>query len=172
MPDTRARYRSNGECAAVSPVEIVGAALVLVVAVVAGTIVHELSHAVALRAFGVTYEFEWLPGRDGGSVVAASLTGGWARVHPRAVPSGLSPSRLRIAALMPLLLATPLVLALLGVVPDPLQAGDTYASAAFIGWLACALPSPQDFSLVWHADRELGRWARDHGPQDEHRRAR
>jgi hypothetical protein len=22
-----------------------------------------------------------------------------------------------------------------------------------VGWLACALPSPQDFSVFWHAER-------------------
>jgi len=30
-------------------------------------------------------------------------------------------------------------------------------AAAAIGWLACALPSPQDFSVAFYADRFLER---------------
>jgi hypothetical protein len=145
----------------VSPAELLGAGLVLVAAVAVGTIAHELSHAVALRAFGVPYELEWLPARDGAGLLRASVSGGWARVKPRGIPRGLSPWSLRTAALMPLLMSTPLALAALGVVPDPLRTGDPYLSAAAIGWLACALPSPQDFSLFWYAERVIARRVRE-----------
>lgn len=140
-----------------TPVEIFGAGVVLIVAVVAGTVAHELSHAAVLRMFDVPSEIEWLPthARGDTGVVRASITGGWARVRPREIPPNRSPSVLRIAALAPLLLATPLALVPLGVLPDLLGSENPYLIAATIGWTACALPSPQDFSLVWHAERAV-----------------
>ena len=120
-----------------------------------GTVTHELSHAVALRAFGVPVEISWLPGRERTGLLRAALAGGWAAVSPRAVPRDLQPWRLRVAAMMPLLLAAPLALVGLGVLTDPF-AGDTlYRAAAAVGWLACALPSPQDFSVLWYAEAAI-----------------
>jgi hypothetical protein len=125
------------------------------VTVVVGTIAHELSHAFALRVFGVPFEISWLPERSRTGLLRASIAGGWAVVSPRAIPPDLQPWRLRVAAMMPLLLATPLALVGFGVIPDPFVSGNPYAVAVAIGWLACALPSPQDFSLLWHADQAV-----------------
>jgi len=139
------------------PVELLAAGGVLIVALGAGTVVHELSHAVALRALGVACDIEWLP--DGDTTGLASARGTWAAVVPRPIAGELAPWRLRVAALTPLTLATPVLLALVGVLPDPVAAGDPVLASATIGWLACALPSPQDFSLVWHAERAIERYA-------------
>lgn len=139
------------------PVELVAAAVVLIVVLGAGTIVHELSHAFMLHALGISYTIDWLPGHDAAG--ASSLLGTWASVFPRSVPSDLEPWRLRVAALMPLTLATPMVLVLAGVIPDPLASGDPIVASATVGWLACALPSPQDFSLVWHAEHAIEQYA-------------
>ena len=144
-----------------NPAELLGAGLVLIAAVAGGTLAHELSHAVALRACGVAYEFRWLPDTDGAGLFRASVVGGWATVRLRGIPRGLSPWQLRVAAVTPLLLSAPLALVLVGVLPDPLRADDAYLSAAVIGWLACALPSPQDFSLFWYADRVIDRFDRE-----------
>ena len=123
--------------------------------VVVGTVTHELAHAFALRAFGVPFELSWLPERDRTGLLRASVAGRWAAISPRAVPSDLPPWRLRVAAMMPLLLATPGALVGLGVVPDPFTGGNPYGVAVAVGWLACALPSPQDFSLLWYAEQAI-----------------
>jgi hypothetical protein len=54
---------------------------------------------------------------------------------------------------MPLTLALAFVLVPFGVVPDPFATGGLAAQLAVVGWLACAIPSPQDFSVVWYAHR-------------------
>jgi len=45
-----------------------------------GTITHELSHAFALRLFGVSFEISWLPERDRTGLLRAGIAGGWAAV--------------------------------------------------------------------------------------------
>lgn len=120
-----------------------------------GTITHELAHAFALRVFGVSYTMEWLPDRERTGLLRASIAGGWASVRPHSIPQDLEPWRLRVASMMPLLLAAPLVLVVFGMVPDPFSSGDPYLTAVSIGWLACALPSPQDFSLLWYAEEAI-----------------
>jgi len=137
-----------------STVGLIGAALILCLTVAAGTVAHELSHALALRVFGVPYRIEWSPGTERG-LLGGWVRGRWASVTPRGPPTAPSPWQLRIAALMPLALAFPPALALAGPVGNPFAAGNLPLQAATIGWLACALPSPQDFSLVWYADRAL-----------------
>lgn len=143
--------------------ELVGAGVILFVAVVAGTVIHELTHAAVLRAFAVPYVIEWLPARTDVGPLRASVVGGWARVRPRRLPPTLSPWVLRVAALAPLVMAVPLVLVPLGVAPDPFETQNPYLIAATIGWTACAIPSHQDFSLVWHAERALERGLTEHG---------
>lgn len=130
--------------------ELLVAALVVLVAVGTGTIVHELLHATFLRIAGVHCEVRWLYGGRTGRL-GAGLFGTWASVRMTAIPDGLAPWQLRLAALSPLLLAAPLVAIGVGVVPDPFASGNLYLELAVVGWLACALPSPQDFSLVWDA---------------------
>jgi hypothetical protein len=61
----------------------------------------------------------------------------------------------------------PLVLVPLGVVPDPFETQNPYLLAATLGWTACAIPSPQDFSLVWYAERAVARGFTDDGTDDE-----
>lgn len=136
-----------------SPVELPLAVCSLLLSVAVGLAVHELAHAAVLRASGVPCDLEWFP--DGAGLLGAGLAGRWATVTPRRVPEGLAPWRLRAAAMAPLSLALPFALVALGVVPDPLATGDLPLQLAVVGWLACALPSPQDFSVLWYADRAL-----------------
>lgn len=138
-----------------TPVELGLAGLVLAVAVGTGTVAHELSHALILRALAIPHDLEWLPDSDEVSVLAVGVSGRLAAVTPRAPAPDLPPWGLRVAALAPLTLALPLALVPLGILPDPVASGNIYLIAATIGWLACALPSPQDFSLVWYAERAI-----------------
>jgi hypothetical protein len=48
----------------------------------------------------------------------------------------------------------PLALVPAGLVGDPF-ATEGVARFAVLGWMACALPSPQDFSVLWYADEAL-----------------
>lgn len=130
--------------------ELLVAVAVVLFAVGTGTVVHELLHASVLRLAGVGYEVRWLHGGRAGRL-GAGLFGTWASVRMTSIPAGLDPWQLRFAALSPLCLAAPLVAIGLGVVPDPFASGNLYLKLAVVGWLACALPSPQDFSLVWNA---------------------
>lgn len=122
------------------------AGVVLALSVAVGLVAHEWAHAAVLRLARVEYAVTYFPGRTDG-IVALVTTRPWAAVHPR--PTGTEPPwALRLAALAPALLALPVFgLALAGYV----TAETPVVAAAAIGWLACALPSPQDFSLVWNA---------------------
>ena len=132
-----------------TPIEIAAAVATLALAVSAGLVAHELAHALALRAARVPHRIEWFPGADTG-VLGAGLRGRWAAVRPR--PSADTPAWvLRCSAMMPLALAAPFALVPLGVVADPFATEGLVRFAA-VGWLACALPSPQDFSVLWYAD--------------------
>lgn len=129
-------------------VALLGTGGVLVAALVAGIIVHESSHVIVLQALGIPYEIVWFTG-DAGLAMARPLVS----VDPRP-PTTLEASiGLRLAAIAPLTLAIPLALVLIGVLPDPLAMGNPYLTAATVGWAACALPSPQDFSVFWYGDR-------------------
>lgn len=141
-----------------TPIELSLATLVLGTAVSCGLVAHELSHALALRAAGIPYDLEWLPGRGGDGLLHAGLTGTWATVRPRRLPTGTAPWRLRVAALTPLALVAPVALVPAGVLPDPFAAGDPYLQAFLLGWMACAIPSPQDFSLAWYAERAMAEY--------------
>lgn len=137
-----------------TPITLLVAAVVLVLTVGIGTVVHELAHAVLLAASGVEYEIRWFH-RDGSGRLGAGLFGTWASVQLRSVPADLSPWKLRAASLAPFALAVPFLGVGVGAIPDPF-AGDALAlQLAAIGWLACALPSPQDFSMVWYAEEIL-----------------
>lgn len=143
--------------AAITEVLIAGGALLLSLPV--GVVAHELTHALVLRWLGVPFDVEWLPDRDdrreATSVAGATSFGRWASVTPRRLPRELPPWGLRLAAIAPLSMAIPMALVLLGVLPDPLRTGNTPLIAATIAWFGCAIPSPQDFSLFWYADRVL-----------------
>lgn len=135
---------------------------VLFLTLLVGIVAHELSHAVVLRRLGVPFDVAWLPDRDSPESVRAGTFGRWATVTPRTLPPDLSPRGLRVAALAPLVLATPMALILVGVLPDPIQSGNLPVVAATVAWFGCALPSPQDFSLFWHAERAID----DHAERD------
>ncbi|TMT86572.1 hypothetical protein E2L06_08130 [Haloterrigena sp. H1] len=124
----------------------------LALALMVGLVAHEWTHAAVLRLTGIDYTVSYLPGRSDG-LVALVTTHPWAAVFPQ--PSGDEPAwSLRIAALAPAVLAVPVFgLGLAGYVTTETPV----VAAAAIGWLACALPSPQDFSVAFYADRLLER---------------
>lgn len=129
--------------------EVAVAGVVLVVTVGVGLIAHEWSHAIVLRLGNVEYDVSYFPEHSDG-VVGALASYPWAVVEPTDAPD-VTTWVLRLAALAPLALSSPvLVLAMSGIVPD-----DSPLVAAFaIGSLACALPSPQDFSVAFYAHRQ------------------
>lgn len=139
-------------------IPLLGAAFALLATVGLGLVAHELSHAVVLHFFGVPYDIRWFPGRNAASHFAAGVVGTWATVTPR-VSRGVSVWGLRLSAVAPLVLALPFALVLAGAVPDPLNSGNGLVAAVTVAWLACALPSPQDFSVFWYAGRAVDEYA-------------
>lgn len=129
-------------------VVIAGCALALSVGI--GLVIHEWTHALVLRLAGVDYTVSYFPGRSGGPLgLLASCP--WAVVEP--TPTGRDSAWvLRVAALAPVLLAVPvLATGFAGhLTPDT-----PILTAMAIGWLACAIPSPQDFSVAFYAHRLL-----------------
>ncbi|WP_255168007.1 hypothetical protein [Natrononativus amylolyticus] len=127
---------------------VAGCALLL--AVGGGLVAHEWSHALALKLARVEYTVSYFPDRTDG-VLAMLASCPWAAVHPQ--PTGREPPwLLRLAAMMPLVLALPvLVLGAAGSLPTDHAAGTAFV----IGWLACTIPSPQDFSVAFYAHRAL-----------------
>ena len=138
-----------------TPTDVLLAGGVLVVALGLGTVAHEFSHAAVLRAFGVSCDVSWFPRNGGDGSSLAGVGGTWATVTPRSVPRGFSPWGLRLAAVAPFALATPAVLVLAGVLPDPVATDEPILVATTVAWLGCSLPSPRDFSVFWHAERAL-----------------
>lgn len=126
--------------------------LALLVAV--GTIIHEFLHAIILRAFGIPYTIEWFTVSHMSSL-QSWFTVKWATVTPGSLPADVSPWQLRLAALAPLSIAAPFVLVIAGVLPDPFAQGTLTLKLAAIALMASAIPSPDDFSLFWHAERVL-----------------
>jgi hypothetical protein len=139
----------------VAPLSLLAAAVVLLGTAAVGIVVHELSHAIALRAAGVSFRLEFMPRRTDTTGRLPTLQGPLARVRPTRLPDDLSPWHVRVAALMPLSLAVPLAFVFSGVIPDPFAAGNPILEAATIAWLGCALPSPRDFSLLWYPKRAI-----------------
>lgn len=143
-----------------------GTAPLLVVAALAtsvalGLIAHEWAHALTLHAFGVGYDVEFFPDRSGG-LLGLVTSCPWAHVRPR--PLGTEPPwTLRLAAMAPLAMTLPVV-AVAATVGVP-GADAPVATALLLGWLGCAIPSPQDFSVAFYADRLLSE-AGDHTPPE------
>jgi len=135
-----------------TPTAIVGA-VVLVCTLGVGTVAHELSHALALEIYGISYEIEWLPDRSETGPLRRYYSGPLATVTPLDLQGMTVSTPLRVAAMMPFALVLPLAPVGAGILPDPFQVGTLPSQLALIGWLACALPSPRDFSLFWYADR-------------------
>ncbi|TYL38716.1 hypothetical protein CV102_09360 [Natronococcus pandeyae] len=127
---------------------ITGGALAVIV--VLGLIAHEWSHALVLRLAAIDYTISYAPDRRDG-VLGLVRSCPWAVVQPH--PTGAEPPWiLRIAALAPLVLAVP---AILFVTIGSATTQSPVVTAALIGWLACAIPSPQDFSVAFHAHTAL-----------------
>lgn len=116
-------------------------------AVVVGLVAHEWAHALVLRLAGIDYTMTYFPGRTGG-LGGTLLSCPWAVVHPHP-NAGDPPWQLRLAALAPFALTIPV---LLGAFFGILQNSSAISGFA-IGWLACAIPSPQDFSVAFYAHR-------------------
>ena len=141
-------------------VEFATAGVVLVATVTAGTIAHEFAHATVLRSLSVPAEVVFLP-NEGEAGLLGSVSGRWATVRPIGGGERLSAWRLRAAGLAPLCLLVPFVLVPLGVAPNPLAGGRPAVAAAAVGLAGCALPSPQDFALVWYPKAALAAHRRD-----------
>ncbi|GAA0671491.1 hypothetical protein [Natronoarchaeum mannanilyticum] len=146
---------------AATPLRLLAVGAVLLCTLGLGTVAHEYAHALALRAIGVDYEIRWLGDRGSAGLLRAGLLGTWASVRPRTVPADAPAWGVRLAALMPLTLLAPFALVVFGVLPDPLATGDPRVVAAAVAWAACALPSPQDFSVVWYAETAIERAVAD-----------
>lgn len=127
---------------------------VLLISVVIGIVAHELSHAIALWAFDVPCRLRVLPDRDGGGSLRIGLGDRLAAVSFSEASASVAPWKLRVAALMPLVLALPVALVALGIVPTG-GIDDGYITASLIGVTACAIPSPADFAVVWYPGNAL-----------------
>jgi len=136
-------------------VVLAGAGMVLLLTIGVGIVAHELSHAAVLSLLGIQCDIAIGPDRASVSQFGANIPGTWASVTPREIPPGTSAWALRLSSVAPLVLVVPFVTVVLGIVPDPLQASDPLLSAWTIGWLACAIPSPQDFSVFWYAEQAV-----------------
>ncbi len=134
---------------------LAGAGVVLLLTVSVGIVAHELSHAAVLWLLGVRCDIDIGPGGAGTGQFDTGVFGTWAAVTPRGTSSETAAWAVRLASVAPFLLAVPFVAVVAGVVPDPLQADSLLLSAWTVGWLACAIPSPQDFSVFWHAERAV-----------------
>jgi hypothetical protein len=62
---------------------------------------------------------------------------------------------MRLSSVASPILVAPFVAVVAGIVPDPLQADSLLLTAWTVGWLACATPSLQDFSVFWHAEQAV-----------------
>ena len=134
---------------------LAGAGMVLLLTIGAGIVAHELSHAAVLYILGIHCDIDIGPEQAGTSLFDANVLGPWASVTPREISPGTSAWALRLSSVAPLALAVPFVTVAAGIVPDPLQAGSPLLSAWTVGWLACAIPSPQDFSVFWYAEQAV-----------------
>lgn len=129
--------------------------LVLLATLAVGISLHELFHLVPLHLADATYTVTVLPSEDAPSrttltALQSALSSGLVRVEVTHVPETTPDWVLRVAALLPFLLALPLALVAAGVLPDPIAADDHVWTAALVGVTACGLPSPADWSVVWH----------------------
>ena len=130
-----------------------GTALLLTVA--AGVVAHEALHVLVLRSAGVRCSLAFRTAREG-SGFQTLVSGSWASVEMKSVPDDCPNWRLRVAAMAPLAMLVP-VGAYAWFVTSGAATGSLTGSMVVIGWMACALPSPADFSIVWHTEeaREL-----------------
>lgn len=141
--------------------------LVLLGTLAVGICVHELLHLVPLHLADADYAIRVLPesesaGETGSATgptswtsLQSALTSGLVRVEVTDVPQTTPDWVLRAAAILPLALALPLVLVGAGVLSDPLATEDHLAAVVLIALTGCGLPSPADWSVVWHGTRRF-----------------
>lgn len=126
------------------------AVFVLLPSVAVGLVLHEWLHALVLRLAGIEYDIVFA-GEQTTGVLSGMLSHPWAVVHPQ--PTGEEPAwHLRLAAMSPVLLALPTLGVATGLVDVPAQPAVT---AILLASLACAIPSPQDFSVAFYAHSVL-----------------
>lgn len=140
--------------------QLVGAIPVFVVMLCVGTIAHELSHAAVLHVLGIPFVIEWGPRGDHEDTLSSGAVSTLATVRPHPVSHEFPAWALQCAAIAPVVLTVPVILMAIGVLPDPLATGGLLQITAMVTWLGCALPSPQDFSVLWHADDAVERLSR------------
>lgn len=138
---------------------LAGAGLVLLLSVGVGIVAHELSHAAVLYFVGIQCDIDIGPEWVGLGQFDTNTYGAWAAVTPRDISPETSAWALRLSSVAPLILAVPFVTVATGLLPDPLQADSLFLTAWTVGWLACAIPSPQDFSVFWYAERAVAEYA-------------
>lgn len=144
---------------------------VLLVALAVGICVHELLHVVPLRWIGADYTVTVLPADRASetddsipstdddtpatvwATLQSALTGGLVRVEVTHLPRDAPDWVVRVAALLPVVLAVPMLLVAAGVLPDPVAANDHLATVLLVAAAACGLPSPADWAVVWHGSR-------------------
>lgn len=144
---------------------------VLLVALAVGICVHELLHVVPLRWIGADYTVTVLPAERASetddstpstaddtpatvwATLQSALTGGLVRVEVTHLPRDAPDWVVRVAALLPVVLAVPMLLVAAGVLPDPVAANDHLATVLLVAAAACGLPSPADWAVVWHGSR-------------------
>jgi hypothetical protein len=124
-------------------------ATVLLVTLAVGVFAHELLHLLGLSFTDAEYTVTVLPDA-GESSLQNAVASGLVRVEITRVPDSTPDWMLRVAALLPVLLALPLALVLAGELPDPIAAGDHAATVALVALTGCGLPSPADWSVVWY----------------------
>ncbi|WP_134670167.1 hypothetical protein [Halorussus marinus] len=137
------------------PLDWLVAAVVGLGALAVGVCAHELLHVVPLRLLGADYTVTLLPGEASTETPALAalpdaLSGGLVRVEVTDLPPDAPEWAVRVAAALPVVLALPLVLAAAGVLPDPTATGDRVGTALLVAAGASGLPSPADWSVVWH----------------------
>ncbi|MFC7238032.1 hypothetical protein ACFQS4_07330 [Saliphagus sp. GCM10025317] len=129
-------------------IDLLVAVIALPITVLLGLVAHEWAHALVLRLAGIDYDVVYFPDRRDG-VLAALASCPWAAVHPR--PTGDEPPwQLRTAAMIPFVLAVPAL-----VLATAFPSSHPAVAAVLVGWLACSIPSPQDFSVAFYAHRVL-----------------
>ena len=130
--------------------ELLGTGVVLLGTVCVGLVAHEFAHAAVLRCLGIPFDVDWLPTST--SRLDGRTHSALAAVTPTRIPVETPTWGIQLSAVAPLVLATPFLLIVFGIVPDPLAMANPYLAGMTVAWLACSLPSPQDFSVFWHAD--------------------
>lgn len=133
----------------VTELALIVAALALGVS--SGLLAHEWAHATVLHLCGIGYAVTIFPDRRGHPLRWLARQP-WAVVHPQPSTDAAGWA-LKGASLAPFALAVPpFALGFLGHGPTAAQ---PVLTAFAIGWLACAIPSPQDFAVAFHADSAL-----------------